>query len=113
MGQQAFAQVQRHHNRAKHDQTEPARPPSSANPLLKLQRSMEEHKRRFESYNGVVRQPIDARGCGKDGAKNALDTEAERIHDDESAARQEPAKLYSGKLDPFVRAVDFEGCDKS
>jgi hypothetical protein len=70
----------------------------------------QEHKRRFETYNGTTRQPIEALGCGKAEAKSALDTEAQRIYDDESTEREKAARDYSGKVDPFFRVVDFNGC---
>lgn len=70
----------------------------------------QKHKRGFETYNGTTRHPIEARGCGQDGAKSALDTEAQRIFDDESAAREKAARHESDKLDPFFELVDFDGC---
>lgn len=70
----------------------------------------EEHKRRFETYNGTTQRPIEARGCGQDGAKSALDTEAQRTHDDESAGREAAARQKSNAIDPFFRVVDLEGC---
>jgi hypothetical protein len=70
----------------------------------------EEHKRRFETYNGTTRRPIEARGCGQDGVKSALDDEAQKMHDDESAAREAAAKQRSDAIDPFFRVVDFDDC---
>jgi hypothetical protein len=72
----------------------------------------EDHKRRFETYNGTTQRPIEARGCGKDGAKSALDTKAQEMLDDESAKREDAARKKSADIDPFVRVVDFEGCDE-
>jgi len=70
----------------------------------------QKHKRGFETYNGTTRHPIEGRGCGQDEAKSALDTEAQRIYDDESAAREKAARQESDKLDPFFELVDFDGC---
>lgn len=70
----------------------------------------QDHKRRFETYNGTTRQPIEGLGCGKGEAKSALDTEAQRIYDDESTEREKAARDSSGKIDPFFRVVDFDGC---
>ena len=70
----------------------------------------QDHKRRFETYNGTTRQSIEALGCGKAEAKSALDTEAQRIYDDESTEREKAARDSSGKIDPFFRVVDFDGC---
>ena len=70
----------------------------------------QKHKRGFETYNGATRHPIEGRGCGQDEAKSALDAEAQRIYDDESAAREKAARQESDKLDPFFELVDFDGC---
>ena len=37
----------------------------------------EEHKRRFKTYEGTVRQPIQTRGCGLTEVKNDLDSKAQ------------------------------------
>ena len=71
-----------------------------------------EHKRRFETYNGTTRQPIEALGCGQADAKSSLDIEAERVHTDEAAAREKAAKEFSDKIDPFFGDVDFDRCER-
>jgi len=70
----------------------------------------EEHKRRFETYNGVTRRPVEARGCGQRGVKTEIDNEAEKMHDEESTAREAAARKLSDDIDPFFRVVDFDGC---
>jgi len=62
----------------------------------------EEHKRRFETYNGTTRRPIEARGCGQDGVKSALDDEAQKMHDDESAAREGRGETALGCHRPIL-----------
>jgi hypothetical protein len=70
----------------------------------------QEHKRRFETYNGVTRRPVEARGCGRSGVKTEIDNEAEKMHDQESTSREDAARKLSDAIDPFFRVVDFEGC---
>jgi hypothetical protein len=70
----------------------------------------EEHKRRFESYNGTTRRAISAKGCGRGAAKSALEDEADRLHGEEAADRESAAKQKSAAIDPFFRVVDYEGC---
>jgi hypothetical protein len=70
----------------------------------------QEHKRRYETYNGTTQHPIEGLGCGQAEAKSVLDTEAQRIHDDEAPERKRVAAAYSGLLDPFFEFADFDGC---
>jgi hypothetical protein len=70
----------------------------------------EEHKRRFETYNGVTRRPVEARGCGQSGVKTEIDNEAEKMHDEESSSRETAARRLSDDIDPFFRVIDFDDC---
>jgi hypothetical protein len=72
----------------------------------------EEHKRRFKTYEGTVKRPIQAQGCGLDAVKNDLDSKAQAIQDSEHAVRERAAKDLSGAIDPFFRVVDFDDCQK-
>lgn len=70
-----------------------------------------EHKRLREGYNNTTRRKIEARGCSSSEAKSALDTEAETLHADEAAAREQDAISKSNGIDPFIRAFDTSDCD--
>jgi hypothetical protein len=70
----------------------------------------EEHKRRFKTYEGTVRQPIQTRGCGLTEVKNDLDSKAQEIQDKEHTARDDAARKLSDAIDPFFRVVDTDDC---
>ena len=70
----------------------------------------EEHKRRFKTYEGIVKRQIQARGCGLTEVKNDLDSQAHVIQDEEHDKRDRAAREKSDAIDPFFRVVDFEGC---
>jgi hypothetical protein len=72
----------------------------------------EEHKRRFKTYEGTVKRPIQAQGCGLEAVKNDLDSQTQKIQDDEHAVREKDAKNLSDAIDPFFRVVDFDDCPK-
>lgn len=69
------------------------------------------HKRLMETYNTTTRQPVEARGCGRDEAKSALDTEAELLHAAEAATREKDAISKSDAIDPFFDMYDTSSCD--
>lgn len=69
------------------------------------------HKRLMETYNTTTRRPIEARGCGRDEAKSALDTEAELLHAAEAATREKDAISKSDAIDPFFDMYDTSSCD--
>jgi hypothetical protein len=75
-----------------------------------LRRHEEDHKRRLETYNGVTRRPVEARGCGRSGVKTEIDNEAEKMHDEESTTREGAARKLSDDIDPFFRVIDFDDC---
>ncbi len=70
------------------------------------------HKSLMETYNGTTRQPVEARGCGSDDAKSALDTEAELLHAAAAATREKDARSKSDAIDPFFDMYDTSVCDK-
>jgi len=70
----------------------------------------EEHKRRFKTYEGTVRQPIQTRGCGLTEVKNDLDGKAQEIQDKEHTGRDAAARKLSAAIDPFFRVVDTDDC---
>jgi hypothetical protein len=70
----------------------------------------QKHKDGYETYNGTTQHSVEGLGCGKDGAKSALDDEARRIFDEEAAAREKKANDESDHWDPFYDMVDYDGC---
>lgn len=67
-----------------------------------------EHKRRFETYNGTKRIRFDLTGCGKDDIQSKL----QQKHDDDAKDRADRAQALSDDLDnpPFNKKVDLKGC---
>jgi hypothetical protein len=63
-----------------------------------------DHARRFHSYDGVIRHPVDFTGCGR----TALQAYLQGIHDAEEAQRQSDANALSAAIDPFDREVDLD-----
>jgi hypothetical protein len=63
-----------------------------------------EHARRFHTYDGTTRHPIDFTGCGTD----ALNAHLQEIHDTEEQQRHSDADALSAAIDPFNRTVDLD-----
>lgn len=68
----------------------------------------EEHKTRFQTYNGRTTIPIDVTGCGK----KAVRAQIQAIHDEEARQRQADADALSGGIDPWHTVPDFSACKK-
>lgn len=68
-----------------------------------------EHEKRFKTYNGTTRVPVDVTGCGQDGVKSAIDA----IHDPEAQQREDAANALSAAIDPFTVTVDTSECESS
>jgi hypothetical protein len=66
----------------------------------------QEHRRRFKTYDGTTRTPLDLMGCGMDD----LTGQIAAIQAAEDASRQAAANSLSGAIDPFVRVVDCSDC---
>jgi hypothetical protein len=66
-----------------------------------------EHRRRFKTYDGRTRNPLDLTGCGMDD----LQSQVAAIHAAEDGPRQAAANALSGAIDPFVRIVDCSDCE--
>ena len=77
-----------------------------------LLRHEKEHKRLMETYNTTTRRPIQALGCGRSEAKDALKIEAATLHADEAAAREKEARDKSDAIDPFFDMYDTSKCDR-
>jgi hypothetical protein len=71
-----------------------------------------DHKRLLETYNTTTRRSIQALGCGRDEAKDNLETEAKTLHADEAAAREKEARSKSNAIDPFFDMYDTSKCDR-
>jgi hypothetical protein len=67
-----------------------------------------DHKRRFETYNGRTRTPVDITDCGRAGIDSAI----EAMQSAENSARQTAANNLSAAIDPFVRAIDCSDCER-
>jgi hypothetical protein len=67
-----------------------------------------DHKRRFETYNGRTRTPMDITDCGRAGIDSAI----EAMQSAENSARQTAANNLSAAIDPFVRAIDCSDCER-
>ena len=67
----------------------------------------QEHRRRFKTYDGTTRTPLDLTGCGTDD----LTRQIAAIQAAEDASRQAAANALSAAIDPFVRVVDCSDCD--
>jgi hypothetical protein len=65
-----------------------------------------DHERRFKTYNGRTRNPLDLTGCDMDDLRGQV-AAAEAAED---AARQAAANALSGAIDPFTRTVDCSSC---
>lgn len=67
-----------------------------------------EHKRRFETYNGTRRIPFDLTECGQEDIQSKL----QELHDDDAQKRADRAQALSDDLDnpPFNKKVDLSGC---
>jgi hypothetical protein len=68
-----------------------------------------DHKRRFLTYNGQTRNPIDITDCGQD----AIASRVSAIQSAENSARQAAANALSAAIDPFVRPIDCSDCEKA
>ena len=69
----------------------------------------EDHRKRFMTYNGQTRNPVNVTGCGEDDVKKKV----QAITDAEEPPRQAKAKALSEAIDPFVRIIDCSDCDKA
>lgn len=78
----------------------------------KLRRHEERHKTLMETYNTTTRQPVEARGCGRDEARSSLDTEAALLHSAEAPGREQDARSKSDAIDPFFDMYDTSPCDR-
>lgn len=68
-----------------------------------------EHERRFKTYDGQTRNPLDLTGCGMDDLRSQIAA----IHAAEDGPRQAAANAFSGAIDPFTQMVDCSDCDSS
>ena len=67
----------------------------------------QQHVKKFETYNGVKKLPINYKGC-KDGLQAYL----QNLNDVDGEARKAAAKKLSAALDPFIVNVDLDCVDK-
>ena len=66
-----------------------------------------DHERRFKTYDGTTRNPLDLTGCGMDD----LTSQIAAIQAAEDGPRQAAANALSAAIDPFVRVVDCSDCE--
>lgn len=66
-----------------------------------------DHVRRFKTYNGQTKNPVDITGCGRDD----LQTQITAMLTNEDAQRQANANALSNAIDPFVATIDCSDCD--
>jgi hypothetical protein len=66
-----------------------------------------DHERRFRTYDGQTRNPLDLTGCGMAD----LTSQIQAIQAAEDSQRQAAANALSAAIDPFVRAIDCSDCD--
>jgi hypothetical protein len=69
----------------------------------------QDHRKRFKTYEGTTKVPIDVTGCGKAGVAAEIDA----IHNPEAQQREAAANALSGAIDPFTVQVDTSACDES
>lgn len=67
----------------------------------------QDHERRFRTYDGTTRNPLDLTGCGQAD----LNSQISAIQAAEDSQRQASANALSAAIDPFVRVVDCSDCD--
>lgn len=67
----------------------------------------QDHERRFKTYDGTTRTPLDLIGCSQDD----LTQQIAAMQAAEDAQRQAAANALSGAIDPFSRTVDCSSCD--
>ncbi|MBZ0303833.1 MAG: hypothetical protein K8J31_29095, partial [Anaerolineae bacterium] len=65
----------------------------------------EQHRQKFQTYNGTTRRPLTFTTCNSQ-AQGELDTRAEALMTSEQTTRQASAQSLSDALDPFN--FDFE-----
>lgn len=65
-----------------------------------------DHERRFKTYNGTTRNPLDLTGCGMDDLRSQIAA----VQAAEDGPRQAAANALSAAIDPFVRTVDCSDC---
>lgn len=66
-----------------------------------------DHERRFKTYDGTTRTPLDLTGCGMAD----LQTQIAATQAAEDSQRQASANALSAAIDPFVRVIDCSDCD--
>lgn len=67
----------------------------------------EDHRKRFMTYNGQTKNPVDVTGCGL----GDITKKVQAITDAEEPPRQANAQTLSDAIDPFVSTIDCSGCD--
>lgn len=65
-----------------------------------------DHERRFKTYNGTTKNPLDLTGCGMADLRSQIAA----VQAAEDGPRQAAANALSDAIDPFVRTVDCSDC---
>ncbi len=63
-----------------------------------------EHRRRFKTYDGVAKTPVDTTGCWPQD----IQAELRQTHDDLDVDRQAATNASSAEIDPFQREVGLD-----